>query len=592
MTDPVTQYCKDVLDGKILAGKLQILACQRHLDDLEKSKLAVYQYYFDEERLNAFFLFASLVPDPVKGKPLPLMGWEQFAMGSVIAWRQKTDQARRFHNGIISVARDQGKTYMASILACYSFLIESAKLSNQDIIVASNKYKQIKKIYSYILKTVRLMKKDLFADTEIGKDLVINNDEIRMDSKQNRIIKLTAKGGGFDSFHASVAIYDEAGEQQTRKYFNDITSGQTKNPNALMLEISSAYANPNSPFRDDIEKVAKAIKDGKGEMEDYFLAVWAQDDESEIDQPETWIKSNPLLGIEATHDTMLKQIVARRDTQLIQGERDDFLTKQLNLWINAQADAAFPLEDIQNSVIDKFDMDGKQVYIGFDNSMTSDDAAFSFVFPYEEKKFFAYEHSFIPWRRAGSIEAKEKQDGINYRHMEELGFASITKNIKGVIDEDFMYDWLMKFVKDHDLEVLGFMYDTKLTWGIVPSIEQSTGWYMIPVVQTSMKLNEPTKWLQKALLNKTITHLKDPMMEASLVNAIVISANNLIKIDKNKGTKKIDLVDALVDALYQAIYHFEDYSPNDNRITAVDRLSSNKEKVKEYINSGKFGFGG
>ena len=50
MVDRVTEYCKDVLNGKIVAGKLVKLAAKRHLDDLEKSKLAPFKYEFDVEK--------------------------------------------------------------------------------------------------------------------------------------------------------------------------------------------------------------------------------------------------------------------------------------------------------------------------------------------------------------------------------------------------------------------------------------------------------------------------------------------------------------------------------------------------------------
>ena len=36
--DRCTQYALDVVSGKITAGEYVRLACQRHLDDIEKSK--------------------------------------------------------------------------------------------------------------------------------------------------------------------------------------------------------------------------------------------------------------------------------------------------------------------------------------------------------------------------------------------------------------------------------------------------------------------------------------------------------------------------------------------------------------------------
>ena len=48
--DRCTQYALDVVSGKITAGEYVRLACQRHLDDIEKSKAAPYKYYFDVEK--------------------------------------------------------------------------------------------------------------------------------------------------------------------------------------------------------------------------------------------------------------------------------------------------------------------------------------------------------------------------------------------------------------------------------------------------------------------------------------------------------------------------------------------------------------
>ena len=57
--DRTTQYAKDVLAGKIIAGELVKLACKRHLDDLERSKLAAFRYYFDVEEANDLLEFAE-----------------------------------------------------------------------------------------------------------------------------------------------------------------------------------------------------------------------------------------------------------------------------------------------------------------------------------------------------------------------------------------------------------------------------------------------------------------------------------------------------------------------------------------------------
>lgn len=48
--DRVTEYAKKVVAGKVIAGKSVIQACQRHLDDLKRSKTKDFKFKWDLER--------------------------------------------------------------------------------------------------------------------------------------------------------------------------------------------------------------------------------------------------------------------------------------------------------------------------------------------------------------------------------------------------------------------------------------------------------------------------------------------------------------------------------------------------------------
>lgn len=587
--DEVTKYAYDVINGKILAGELLKLACQRHIDDLARQDTPDFPYNFDLKILKGLLLFASLVPDPDTGEPLPLMPWEIFVLGSLVAWRNSETGGKRFRNAIVSIARANGKTYIASILIAYDFFVQSYDKNNQDIIAASNISMQAGKLYDYVRGTVEKLKNSIFE--EIAADINDSIYKIERFSKHNKIVKMSADSDKFDSYHATTAIFDEAGDQKTRKSFKKITSGMIKNDEALFVMISTAYPNPNAPLREDIKIVSQAIRDNKGKLNDYFLAVWSQDDPDEVFHPETWIKSNPLLGMSSIKDKLTKGLISERDTSLSQGKLNDFLVKNMNVWLNAEQNAAFSLSEVQQTTVENFDMHDRKVYIGFDSSMTSDDTALAFVFPYADKngvkKWHLYQHSFIPFHKAGNIEAKESQDGINYRDMEAKGLATITKHERGLIDNDFVYQWLMEFVEEYNLDVLGFSYDQYYNYAIIKAIEEATSWNMIPVRQGTISLTEPTKWLQNAFIESKVTHLDDPLMEASLMNAIILSDNNGIKIDKNKQTLKIDLVDAIIDALFQGIYHFEDFA-SDSISNEFDRMSDKQKH--DYIMGDDFTF--
>ena len=71
------------------------------------------------------------------------------------------------------------------------------------------------------------------------------------------------------------------------------------------------------------------------------------------------------------------------------------------------------------------------------------------------------------------------------------------------------------------------------------------------------------------------------IMEKALVNAEIIQDKIGIQVDKAKATLKIDVVDAIIDALYQAMYHFEDFGIANDKSKQVELMTS--EQVKAWF---------
>ena len=87
----------------------------------------------------------------------------------------------------------------------------------------------------------------------------------------------------------------------------------------------------------------------------------------------------------------------------------------------------------------------------------------------------------------------------------------------------------------------------------------NTGYNLQPIRQRTSELKDPTKFLQKLFVEGSISRLDDKIMEKSLLNAVLREDSIGIQVDKRKATLKIDVVDAIIDALFQGMYHFEDY---------------------------------
>lgn len=113
---------------------------------------------------------------------------------------------------------------------------------------------------------------------------------------------------------------------------------------------------------------------------------------------------------------------------------------------------------------------------------------------------------------------------------------------------------------------------------MVKQLELNSGWNLLPVKQRTGELKDPTKFLQTMFIEKSITRLDDKIMEKALLNAQIYEDKVGIQVDKAKATLKIDVVDALIDALYQGMYHFEDYGIANDRTKEVELMTPKKFK--------------
>ena len=588
--DPGTKYCFDVLNGKKQAGYNIQLACFRHLRDLQRQNTKEFPYHYDIKQVDRLLKFASISPNVDTGEPTKLMDWQKFIFSQMMGWRDRDDD-KRFTRVIVSVSRGQGKTYLMAILVAYSFLIESLGLENQDYLVASINYKQTMKIFGYIKSMLKkIINIEPFKSLAKDAGLELQSEQI-IEKKTNNILRaISHEAGQYDSYHFRTAVFDEIGEVNTRQRISKIISGQVKVKNHQFVQISTAYPDPTVPFHEDEKMVIQAMEqDFKREADSYLGLIWSQDTENEVYDPQTWIKSNPLLGLPDQKENLLSGLKDKRDNDLLTGNIADFENKNLNLWLKQSTASFLNLKDVENAIDDDFKVDGREVYIGFDYSMFSDNTSIGFVYPYrdertDEPRWHIAQHSFIPWQQAGSIEAKEKQDGIAYRTYPK--YCTITAHPQGIINPEQVYRWLLDYVQKHNLKVVFFGYDRFGSYqvkNITESLNTNTGWLIQDIAQRTSELANPTKFLQESFATGKITRDNDPILEKALLNAVVKEDKIGIQIDKDKATLKIDAVDALIDAFYQAMYHFEDYGLINDKSHEVERMT--QQQVLDWFNN-------
>lgn len=589
-TDPGTTYAFKVLDGKIVAGYLIKLAAFRHLRDLQRVEAGDFNYHYDIKECAKILKFAAVCPNVDTGEPTKLMDWQEFIFCQLFGWRDE-EGLKRFTQAILSVARGQGKTYLMAIYMCYTYLIESLGYSNQDYLVTAENTAQTYKLFGYISDMIPKILDQQIVFSSLAKEvgLAVLHNKITMRKTNNNIYPLSYNSGKYDSYHFRTAVFDEIGNiKNATDGAAKITSGQVKVKNHQFVQISTAYPDPSVPYHASQQIVQQAMEeDYKRDGDDYLGLIWAQDALDETYQPKSWYKSNPLLYLKGQHNVLIKGLLSERNTQAMQGTIDRFQNKNMNMWLQENTNSFLKLSDISRAVKRDFTPDGRQVYIGFDYSMFSDNTAVAFVIPYQDERgnqcWHLKQHSFIPWEKAGSIEAKERQDGIEYRQLAQRGYCTITSHPQGLINNDQVYTWLLDYVADHDLQVLFFGYDA---WGATTAIKQmdlNTEWPLEAIRQRTSELKDPTKFLQRGFVEGSITRDDDKIMEKALINAEIYEDKIGIQVDKAKATLKIDVVDAIIDALYQGMYHFEDFGIANDKSKQVDRMT--EEQVRAWFES-------
>nr|DAL38978.1 MAG TPA_asm: Large Terminase [Caudoviricetes sp.] len=588
--DAGTRYCFDVLDEKIVTGYYIKLACFRHLRDLQRQGQEDFPYVYSVDAFNRFLKFLSLVPnvDDLSQKLKP-MNWQLFIFSQLFAWLD-LDGLPRYVNTILSMARAQGKTMIAGISLNYSFLIETIGLSNQDFLVSSLNFEQTMKLYTYVKSMMsRIIENEPFKSLAVETGLQLYTREIKATADSNSIQTISFESGKFDSKHFKLAVADEVGELRSDEGISKITSGQVNTEGSRFIEISTAYQVPNVPFHKEQKKLIEIMeRDFDRAGDDQLCLIWSQDSLEETFQPETWSKSNPLLNHPELKDSLMKGLLSERDKKMLMSKLADFQVKNMNCWLNADSNSFLDLEDIEKAVVDDFPRNNRRVYIGVDYSLFSDNTAIAFVYPYSnEEKWHIEQHSFIPWKTAGSIEAKEKQDGLNYRELEKEGYCTITSHPQGLINEDEVYEWIINYVEEHQLDVIFFGYDAMGVTKVIKALELNTSFPLMPIRQRTSELKDPTKFLQKIFVEGSVTRLDDKIMEKALINAVIKEDNIGIQVDKMKSTLKVDVVDALIDGMYQAMYHYEDYGLANDKTYQVEHMSP--QAVLDWLNNPESG---
>lgn len=561
----VKDYAEKVISGEILAGKKVILAAKRFINDLERQEDDDFEYYFDNERANKVIGFMEILPDPKTMQAYPLADFQRFIIGNMYGWWRKDDNSkRRFRKGMLSMARKNGKSILISGVALYEFLLGNSPAFSRQIFCTANDKKQANIVFTMIKKRLNsLRSRD--GDTKRGTKVV--RDEIRNLDDFSYVRALSKETGTVDGFEPHIGILDEYAASKTTEMMELIESGQSLLDNSLIMIISTAGFDLNAPMHTVEYPYATRVLTGDIVDDTYFAYIAEQDSVDEVEDPKNWIKSNPILAVDALNDQVNGYLQKRWTEAKEKGTKNAVLVKNFNMWRQAEEDSYMDVETWEEAEIEPIDITGQRVWFGIDVGKSSDLYAISWLIP-QEGYWYANSYAFVATKYG--LDAKIKADRLDYRRLQDLGQCEITELESGIIDVERVYQWLDDFVTQNDLDVQGICFDPAQYGSLLTQIEKNhPEWEQISIRQGTLTLSMPTKQFRDDVLDHRIKHPNNEILSGAIANAVLKSDNNGVRIDKNKYANKIDALDALLDAY--AVCFREDI---DNYLTSEDILNS------------------
>lgn len=553
--------------AKVLRG--EILVC--HEISLEMNRIDELirnpTYYYDESAVEGYIAFCEQELTLVDGSDLILpytfklwaeeiFGWYYFIERKVYVSRSngrggyvmKRIKKRLVNKQYLIVSRSNAKTLYSGTVQSYELVVDQS--TTKQIAVAPI-MKQAEEILSPIATAISRARGPLF------KFLTEGSLQNTTGSKRNRQ-KLTPTKKGIENFLTNSIIeirpmtipklqglrvkcssVDEWLSCPIREdVIGAIEQGANKVKDWIIIATSSEGTIRNGAGDDIKVELSKILR---GEYYNPHVSIfwYKQDDIREINDPSTWIKSNPNIGVTVDWETIQLDVERAENSP---SNRNDIIAKRFGI---PQEGYTYFFTYEETVPHRKQDYRGMPCGMGIDLSQGNDFCAFTFLFPLGRDYYGIKARSYI-----ASLTLRNLPPTLRRRYDEFIEEGSlIVQEDKNVIDLELVYDDLDRHIIDNDYDVRCIGYDPYNAKNFVERWEKENGPYGIEkVIQGSKTESVPLGEL-KTLAEHRFLLFDELIMKFCMGNAIVIKdTNGNRKLLKQKYEQKIDNVSAMMDA--------------------------------------------
>ena len=539
----VNEYVEGVISGEIVASKLVIAACHRHLNDLKRVGESEFPYYFDAAYAARVIQFFPMLLKHSIGKfaglPFDLEPWQSFQVASVFGWKQVADDTRRFRKWYCSIARKNGKSTLAAGVAFFMTMADINPLTGkpesvaQTVLTATKKEQVIKVMYGE-MQRMRNASPHL---TKLSRNI---NQQFNFSHNDGQVI-CVGSDKPFDGLNPSLVVNDElhAWREHHREFYNTMTTGGAGREQPLQL-ITTTAGDDKSHIWDEEYTYCSGVCSGEIVDETVFAFVAELDEKDDPLDSANWIKANPNLGISVA-EKYIEQAATEAASSAI--KLNKFVRYHGNRKVSS-TEKAFDLEkwDRCEGVLSDWAI-SDAVGSGVDLGARDDLAACAQVarFPIDErdgKPVYRFEI------KVQSFIAEDTQRDIKKQPFFQWIYDGLLQKSRYPIAD--LRDCLIEKCSENGCRMVA--YDPYNGQMIAEELKQE-GLEPFRMAQNHSMFNEPIRDFLAAIDEGRIVHDGNPLLRWCVNNAALYKdRKDNWMFDKSGSGEKIDLIVAVVMA--------------------------------------------
>lgn len=455
------EYWELIRRREIIVGYWIRKEVQNLIEDLQDGR-----YFYDtreaEKRIRFQETLCFQSKQPYYMKPLVLMPWQKAWWEALYSFRMDETKLRRFTEGLLEVARKNGKSTMFAGDGTYDLFVGEGGF---DLCCASNDDRQARLIWN----EMKGMRQRLDPKKSMTGD---NLTELRNKLRGITVFRLSSKTQNKDGFNISKTFLDESHDIAEDNGQSEIAEacwrGMSSKDEPLFLNCTTQGFNRDC-YLDHKISYAKHVIEGEYDDIHFLPFLFEQDSETEIWQDErSWQKSNPSLiyGVKK-YDKLRRDVeTAKHD----KATRIHLLTKDFNIpQSNAQSWLMLEDYDYFQPEFSLEDFRGGFILGAVDLSATTDlSNAKIMMMRAGDKTKYVFSHYWIPESKLEKSDDREA--GARYKEWARAGLLTIHEGNE--IDISAIADWYYNLLKNNGLKPYRIGYDQRYAKTFIDRCEE------------------------------------------------------------------------------------------------------------------------